>query len=331
VSRRFLERAEPLVRQEDTPTYFHYRTAKLVHHIYQGDWSPEHEVEESLVQESLRYGQLWDVITYLANHGDQKIAMGQFQTAVAEIELVAEIRDQYENDLARSTHGYLATLLALEERRLEDALKEADIHYEENAEELLHVHALSGKAKGQTLLNDLHRAAETMDHCGRIVKKLGARRIPPFQLSNYHRSRLLLDVAELQAAREAGDTAAVRALRRRARRSGSAALRLAEKCVLRKTEVMRLVGRSHWLAGEEKAARRWFSQSLAEGRRLGAQPETARTCLEVARALTESRSPQTTLERKGAADYLREARAIFEELDLRWDLHQLEQVERAAR
>jgi tetratricopeptide (TPR) repeat protein len=95
VSRRFLALAQPLIREDDREAYFHYRHANLVHHIYEGDWSPEHEVEESLVHESLQYGQLWDVITYLANHGDQKIAMGQFQTARAEIELAAKIRDQY--------------------------------------------------------------------------------------------------------------------------------------------------------------------------------------------------------------------------------------------
>jgi tetratricopeptide (TPR) repeat protein len=330
VSRRFLERARPLIREDDTVEYFHYRTANLVHHIYQGDWSPEHEVEESLVHESLRYGQLWDVITYLANHGDGKIAMGQFQTARAEIELAARIRDEYENDLARSTHGYLSTLLALEERRLEDAVREADVYYEENAEELLHVHALSGKAKGQTLLGDLPGATETMSRCSRIVKKMGTRRIPPFQLSNYHRSRLLLDVAELQAARGSSAGSGVRALQRRCGRSGSAALRLAEKCAMRKTEVLRLIGRSHWLAGEKKDAYRWWSRGLGEGQRLGARPETARTRLEVARSLAELGSPDARFEGQGAADYLEEARTTFVELGLSWDLQQLEQVERAS-
>jgi hypothetical protein len=92
--------------------------------------------------------------------------------------------------------------------------------------------------------------------------------------------------------------------------------------------VLRLVGRSHWLAGEKKAARHWWSRGLAEGRRLGARPETARTCLEVARALTVSQGPDAELEGRGAADYLEEARNTFQELGLRWDLQQLEQAER---
>ena len=63
------------------------------------------------------------------------------------------------------------------------------------------------------------------------------------------------------------------------------------------------------------------------GTAAGARPETARTCLEVGRALTGSRSPDSRLEGKGAADYLEEARGSFEELGLLWDL---EQAERAA-
>jgi len=329
-SRRFLALAQPLIREDDIQAHFHYRNANLVHHIYEGDWSPVHEVKESLVHESLQYGQLWDVLTYLSNHGDQKIAMGQFQTARAEIELAAKIRDQYENDLARSTHGYLSTLLALEERRLEDALREADVYYQENPEELLHVHALSGKGKAQVLLGDLSGAAQTLNLCGQVVEKLGARRIPPFQLSNYQRSRLLLDVAELEAARDAGDEARARAARRRARSSGPAALRLANKCVLRKMEVLRLLGRYHWLVGNEKQAWRWWRRNLAEGRRLGARPETARGCLEVARHLRERGRPDASLDGRVADDYLREARATFEELNLCWDLQQLEALGRTA-
>jgi hypothetical protein len=192
------------------------------------------------------------------------------------------------------------------------------------------VHALSGKSKAQVLLGDLSGAAQTLDLCGEIVKKLGARRIPPFQLSNYQRCRFLLDVAEFEAARDSGDEARARAARRRGGSSGPAALRLANKCVLRKSEVLRLLGRYHWLAGNEKQAWRWWRRNLAEGRRLGARPETARACLEVARHLGKRGRSDASFDGRAVEDYLKEARATFEELGLRWDLQQLEALGSAA-
>jgi class 3 adenylate cyclase/tetratricopeptide (TPR) repeat protein/type II secretory pathway predicted ATPase ExeA len=276
-SRRLLTLAEPLVEEDDLQAYFHYRTASMVHHMYEGDWSPEHEVPPSLIEQALSYGQLWDVLTYLANHGDQLIAMGRFEEARWEMELKRKIRDQYENGLAKSGYRYLTTLLALEERRLEDALEEAQLHYEENPEELLHIHALAGRAKAQILLGDRSGAAETLDLCVKIIEKLGRLTIPPFMLSNYQRSRFLLDVADLEDAVARGDGSRGRVLARQAGRSGAAALRLARKVATRKTEVLRALGRYHWLAARPKKAWAWWGQALAEGRRLGARPETARS------------------------------------------------------
>jgi tetratricopeptide (TPR) repeat protein len=313
------------VSEKEFEAYFHFRTASMVHHMYEGTWAEEHDVDPAMIEEALSYGQLWDVLTYLANHGDQKIAMGDFATARWEIELTGKIRDQYENDLAKSGYRYLTTLLALEERRLVDALDESQRYYEENPEELLHIHALSGTAKAHVLLGDREAAEATLSRCAAIVSELGGLTVPPFMLSNYKRSRFLLDVAELEHAVALGDSARRRHWARRAGSSGRAALRLANKVATRKAEVLRNLGRYHWLAGRREKAWAWWSECLREGQRLGARPETARVCLEIARRLDEH--PERKLDGRDADAYLGEAVETFEALDLRWDL---EQISRAA-
>ncbi len=323
ISRRFLNLARSLIQEDDVPALFMYRTANFLHHMFEGDWSEEHEIEEALVQESLQYGQLWDVITYLGPHADKKISTGKFGVARQRMEQIAKIRDQYEHELAKSTHFALVMFLALEQGRLEDAVVAADAYYEENPEDLLHVHALGGKAKAQVLLDDHAGAEETLTRCAAIVARVGRGRVPPFQLSNYLRSRFLLDVAELEAAADSGNRVKWRIKRKRARASGRAALRVASKCASRRTEIYRLAGVFHWLAGKPGKAIEWWRKSLESGQKLGVQPELGRAYAEIARRLDAKRSPTRELDGIDARTYRQDAMKIFGNLGLERDLTRL--------
>jgi class 3 adenylate cyclase/predicted ATPase len=323
ISRRFLNLARSLVREDDIPAWFMYRTVNFLHHMFEGDWSEEHEIEEALIQESLQYGQLWDVVTYLGTHADKKISTGEFGVARERIEQIAKIRDQYEYELAKSTHYALAMFLALEQGRLEEALVAADAYYEENPEDLLHVHALGGKAKAQVLLDDRKGAEETLTKCATIVARAGRGRVPPYQLSNYLRSRFLLDLAALEAAARGDDRVKWRSYRKRARKSGRAALAVASKCASRRTEIYRLAGVLDWLVGKPGKALEWWRKSIESGQSLGAQPELGRTYAEVARRLGPERSPIRELDGIDAKTYRQSATKILGDLGLERDLARL--------
>ena len=323
ISRRFLNLARSLVRDDDIPAWFMYRTVNFLHHMFEGDWSEEHEIEEALVQESLQYGQLWDVVTYLGTHADMKISTGEFGVARERMEKIAEIRDQYEYELAKSTHYALVMFLALEQGRLEEAVVAADAYYEENPEDLLHVIALGGKAKAQVLLDDRPGAEETLSRCAAIVARAGRGRVPPYQLSNYLRSRFLLDVAELEAAAGGESRVQWRSARKRARESGRAALGVASKCASRRTEIYRLAGVLHWLVGKPGKALEWWRKSIESGQSLGAQPELGRAHAEVARRLGAEGSPIRELDGIDADGYRQSATKILGNLGLEGDLARL--------
>jgi len=63
-----------------------------------------------------------------------------------------------------------------------------------------------------------------------------------------------------------------------------------------------------------------------EGERLGARPDLARTYMEVGRCLQEPKSKYRELNGIGAKEYLAKAEKMFREMDLQWDLEQLERV-----
>jgi len=138
-------------------------------------------------------------------------------------------------------------------------------------------------------------------------------------------SRLLLDVGKLESATAAGDRPEIRACVTRARLSLRAALGSAGRVAIERTETYSLAGRLYWSLGDEKKALRWWERSIEEGERLAARPELARTHLEVGRRLAGSEK----LWGLDAAQHLRRAHDLFVELELSWDLEQLEPIERA--
>lgn len=82
----------------------------------------------------------------------------------------------------------------------------------------------------------------------------------------------------------------------------------------------------YWLINKQKKSLKWFDKSIKEGERLGARPDLSCTYFEVGKRLLEPQSKYKHLNGITAEKYLEKARGLFEEMDLKWDLEQLEKV-----
>ena len=65
---------------------------------------------------------------------------------------------------------------------------------------------------------------------------------------------------------------------------------------------------------------------MKEGERLGARLELSRTYFEVGKRLIEPESKYQKLNGIKAEEYLKKAKTLFEEMDLQWDLDELDRV-----
>ena len=194
---------------------------------------------------------------------------------------IDQIWDVFQYDLAKTNFYYLHSLLALEEGDWARGVETADAYYDENPEDLLHILALGAKVKAQTELGELAAAEATLGHAAEVVKRSAP--VPPFHVSAYHRSRLLLDVTRLEGAEGGGDAEARRIWRGRLRKSVGPALRSGSKVAFRRTEGLRLAGRHQALLGNERRARRLFERALTAGDRVGARPRPTPVGIEVAK------------------------------------------------
>lgn len=86
------------------------------------------------------------------------------------------------------------------------------------------------------------------------------------------------------------------------------------------------MGDFYWLRNNQKRALKWWNKSMKEGDRLGARLELSRTYFEVGKRLIESGSKHKMLNGIKADKYLENARVMFEEMNLQWDLTELHKV-----
>jgi len=86
------------------------------------------------------------------------------------------------------------------------------------------------------------------------------------------------------------------------------------------------MGDYYWLVGKQRKALKWWDKSIKEGERLGARPDLSRTYMEVGKRLLEPKSKYRELNGISAKEYLEKAETLFEDMDLEWDLEQLERV-----
>ena len=148
----------------------------------------------------------------------------------------------------------------------------------------------------------------------------------PLYAPPYLVGRFVYDINQLQKEILSKTPSNIPNTRRNAYRSGKAALKNSRKYAPYRTKIYRLMGLYYWLIGRQGKALKWWDRTIQEGERLGARPDLSRTYMEVGKRLLEPQSKFKELNGISAPEYLNKAETLFREMDLQWDLEQLERV-----
>ena len=92
------------------------------------------------------------------------------------------------------------------------------------------------------------------------------------------------------------------------------------------THVFRLMGEYSWVVGNQNKAIKWWNKAIKKGEELGARLDLSRTYFEVGKRLLEPNSKYKDLNGITAEEYLEKARTMFVEMDLQWDLDELDKL-----
>jgi len=327
LSKRILEHAKNILNKENFRDQLSYDLWELIHNFYSGDWHAVKEYDEELLSLNLRIGQIFLVSAYITVHGLMKIELGAFSEAGKCLSKLSEICEVFENENARGFQYALKIRLLMKSRKLYDAQTEADAGVSFQGKismEPRRIYFLGFKAKIQIFLRDFNEAEESLLQAEEIVLKQG--RVIPHFISSYLVGQFLFDLRLLEQAIHSNHKSNILKYRKMAYQWGKKTLKNSNKYAPDRTEVLRLVGLYYWLTGNQNKAVKWWKTGIDKGEHLGARVELARTYMEIGTRFLEEKSKFKELNGINAKEYLGRARRMFKEMNLQWDLDELDKI-----
>jgi hypothetical protein len=254
------------------------------------------------------------------------IDRGYLNDAQRMVEKLSEIADVYENDFSRTIKYELKIKLLMKCRKPYEAINEIKdgINFANKKVMNMYVNQFYAiKTRLQIMLKDIQGAEESLLHAKEYVSEVEPM---PYVYSNFLLSKFIFDLYRLEKSIKTGIKRELREIRRRTLRSGRKMIKNVQKVACDKTEAFKLMGTYFWLIDKQQNALRWWNKSIQEGERLGARLELSRSYFEIGKRLTEPKSRYSELKGKKTEEFLEMARTIFEELDLQWDLDDLDRI-----
>jgi len=326
VSNRFLEYGESIIDKNDFIQYADLKHFRLIHNVCSGKWKDIQDYDKFLIDEFYKVGKFNEISIVLFFDGLVKINQGKLSRVDSLLEKLAKIADDYDYKIAKAYQLDLELFLYLYFGNLNDAKKTVEKcdSFFRISSDIISVHYLGYKAELLILLKDYNGAERLLSQINDITSKQAV--IPAMVAGPYLWSRFSLDMKLLEEAILYTNKSDYIKIKKRAFESGKKLLRNAEKTAIRRSDAFRSTGNYHWLIGKKGKAVKWWNRAIDEAMRLDARPDLARTYMEIGKRLLEEKSKYKELNGISAKEYLEKARTMFHEMDLQWDLDELDKI-----
>ena len=327
LSRRVLKFVKDKIDMSDVKSVLYYKLSQSMFSCTSGNWPEEIEFDHHLVDKNLALGEFFfSTTTYIVWNLAYYTARGNFSSGQWLAQRLSYIDETYENDYTKVLKFFWNTFLLMKYRRLNDGLGEADTGTQFVSKTGFRFYLIglyANKARIQLMLMDMSGAIESLKHAENIKSEVF---VVPTLIGDFELTKCILDIYQLEEAIKRADKTALPICRTNALKAGIATLKVANKFALIKTEALKLMGVYFWVIGKQRKAITWWRKSISEGQRLNDRLELSRTYYEVGKRLLEPKSKYKELDGVKAEDYLEKARTMFEEMDLQWDLDELEKL-----
>ena len=328
LSKRLLAVSKRYRVVEDISNRMQYACFSTMVYHCQGSWGKIKNLDENLLNSSLRIGDFWHTSMYLWFYGLVKGEQGEFRHLMKVIDKLHEIGETYDYSLAIINARGLKTDYLIKARITHEALSEVEqgISYSrEKGTELTEMMVMAKKAEAQQLAGDTKEAHNTASEASDIYEKQTSAVIRVF-VAPYIASSFFVGVEQLKHAIRSESFSDVEHLRKRVYKVGKAAVRNSSKYAPYRTKILRLMGLYYWLIGKQGKALKWWDKAIQEGERFGARPDLSRTYFEVGKRLLGAQSKYKELKGIEAKGYLEKAAILFEEVGLERDLDDLDRL-----
>ncbi len=329
LAKKVAESKKKYLAENDISNPLSYRFYSAIFDFHHGSW--QSHFDDDLVELNLSIGKMQDVNCYIFWIGLMIIEQGHRKKTEYLVEKSNKIADEFVNDEALMHGESINARYLLKTRELGDARQSA-----RNAVSICHkiqlvnmqIFNLGLKAQIELLSGHLKSSEETLIQAKECIER--AKEIILFGIATYLMAQFHCDLLKLENALDSRKTSGRNECKKRCLKSGKKVIAASKKYTADRTEAFRLMGVYHWLVNGRGKAFRWWSKSIQEGEKLGARIETSRTYFEVGKRFTEPKSKYRELNGISAEEYLDKAGKMFQEMELEWDLHELEKVRGSA-
>ena len=271
-------------------------------------------------------GEFYFPTQYIRWNNILNIPQGNFSTSQWAVQKLSEISETYDNDFAKLFKFHYNVYLFTRCRKLQETLNEAEAGFQFISKTgfVMHLFWLYVfKMRAQFMLGDVTGSKETLE----LAERIKAQTIlVPWYVGEFLLSKFILEVFQLEEAIKSNDKPAFVLHRTNAYKVGTKALKISDKAVPIKTEALKLMGVYYWAIGKQRKAMQWWRKAISEGQRLNDRLELSRTYFEVGKRLLEPKSKYKELDGIKAEEYLEKARTMFEDMDLQWDLDEIDKL-----
>ena len=329
IARNILEFTNKSIDKKNKEVHLRlYTFAEQVFNFLAGYWYEE--FDEKTVNPGLKSGDLFFTCGYLLYSCYMKIEMGEFEICEKLINTTNNISKEYNYEHARSDFYVLNSILLMKKGKTHDAMiyaKKGFLHEDIVTGDARKVELLGIKSRIEIAQKNLDAATKTLEEAKKLVHRIGKDTIFTNWYCEYLMGKFLLNLAMLENAILSSDQTDIGKYKKIAFKKGKTAVSFARKKVAsERTEACKLMGRYYWLMNQCGKALKWWDKSIKEGEKLSAKIELSRTYFEVGKRLLEPGSKTKDLNGITAEEYLNKAKNMFEEMDLQWDLNELDKV-----
>ncbi|MCG6879998.1 MAG: AAA family ATPase [Deltaproteobacteria bacterium] len=328
LSRKVIEFAKNKVDRNDMKSFTVYDFSETLHHYLKGNWNQIKECDEDLMNKNLSIGDLYWASQHCFWHALPKLFQGKFEFTERITQKLNQFHETYENDLSMLLKYLLNTSMLLECRRLREAMAEVEKATEFGQRKCLdssQIEMYSRKAYINVLMGEVDNAKISLDLADKVRKEIGT---TPWQLVDFYRGQCEYNLFQLRECLSKGRKKETSLYQKKTNKSLKVFLKLTKKVAQYRVDSYRLTGVYCWLMSRQRKALRWWQRAIREGEHLEARIELSRTYFEMGERMF---GPDSKYKRFGgfkAEEYLEKAKELFEEMNLQWDLDQLNRSDR---
>ena len=328
LSGKIIEFSKDKVDRNDMKSVTIYDFSETLHNYLKGNWKQIEEYDEDLVRKNLSIGDLYWASQHFFWHALPKLFQGEFELTERTAQKLNQFYEAYENDLSLLLKHLLNTSMLLERRRLDDAMAEIEKAIEFGQGKSLdssQIEMYSRKAYINVLMGEVNQAKRALDMADKVRKEIDT---APWQLVDFYRGQCEYNLFQLKRYLSKGRKREASRYQDETDNSIKMFLKLTKKVAQYRVDSYRLTGVYCWLMGKQRKALTWWQKAIREGEHLEARIELSRTYFELGERMLGPGSRYKKFGGFSAEEYLEKAKELFEEMDLQWDLDQLNQLGR---